>query len=91
MYYVMRASAPSLHRESTDTVMLLLRNYNNFNACDIPQIALWLFHLLVGCGSLWVTDGIYLEDSISSLHVQSGGTCIYMCNCLIIVLIPAKS
>ena len=59
MYYVMRASAPSLHRESTDTVMLLLRNYNNFNACDIPQIALWLFHLLVGCGSLWVTDGIW--------------------------------
>ena len=38
MYYVMRASAPSLHRESTDSLIITIIVFNAAGSIDIPPI-----------------------------------------------------
>ena len=36
MYYVMRASAPSLHRESTDSLIRVINTYNIIHSFNSP-------------------------------------------------------
>ena len=57
MYYAMRASAPSLHRESTDSLILYYHMYNVMSFVYLPRVMMGFDHTYaVGvCISIYAT------------------------------------
>ena len=49
MYYVMRASAPSLHRESTDSLILYMCKYNDIRESSIIYYCIYMYSVYIVC------------------------------------------